>query len=102
MNEADIPRDTMVDAIALSSPSGRMSKRARKAAEERLRLELFGPTGLARPQTPQPPRTVSLRQSAAMLRDLAARGIGPRKHRREADRLELLAEELEAATGGAR
>ncbi len=27
--------DTMSDAIALSSPSGRMSKRARKAAEGR-------------------------------------------------------------------
>ena len=39
-------QDTMVEAIALSSPSGRMSRRARKAADERLRLALFGPDGL--------------------------------------------------------
>lgn len=35
--------DTMSDAIALSSPSGRMSKRARKAATDRLAVALFGP-----------------------------------------------------------
>ena len=35
--------DTMSDAIALSSPSGRMSKRARKAAQDRITMALFGP-----------------------------------------------------------
>ena len=34
---------TMADAIALSSPSGRMSKRARKAANAVLGDALFGP-----------------------------------------------------------
>jgi hypothetical protein len=33
--------DTMIDAIALSSPSGRMSKRARNAAMKRLVARLF-------------------------------------------------------------
>jgi hypothetical protein len=33
----------MADAIALSSPSGRMSKRARTAAQSRLADALFGP-----------------------------------------------------------
>jgi len=32
---------TMLEAIALSCPSGRMSKRARRAAEKRLRHMLF-------------------------------------------------------------
>ena len=35
--------DTMSEAIALSSPSGRMSKRARTQANKRLALMLFGP-----------------------------------------------------------
>lgn len=34
--------DTMVDAIALSSLSGHMSKRTRKAAMSRLAVKLFG------------------------------------------------------------
>lgn len=40
--------DTMSDAIALSSPNGRMSKRSRAAAERRLAEALFGPGGLTR------------------------------------------------------
>ncbi len=35
--------DTMSEAIAFSSPSGRMSKRARTQANKRLALMLFGP-----------------------------------------------------------
>ena len=38
--------DTMSDAIALSSPNGRMSKRARKQAEDRLEMTLFGKIGV--------------------------------------------------------
>lgn len=38
--------DTMSEAIALSSPSGRMSKRAKIAAQNRLAEKLFGPGGL--------------------------------------------------------
>src|SRR6185437_2647944 len=45
--------DTMSDAIALSSPSGRMSERARNAATERLGKQLFGEKGLAAPKGPE-------------------------------------------------
>ncbi len=38
--------NTMSEAIALASPSGKMSKRARQAAEKRLSEALFGPNGL--------------------------------------------------------
>lgn len=38
--------DTMSDAIAMSSPNGRMSKRARKVAEKKLSTSLFGEDGL--------------------------------------------------------
>jgi len=92
--------DTMVEAIALSSPSGHMSKRARKAAEERLRVKLFGPNGMPRPKaresTPQEQAAI-LRQRAADLRRLADGGMRPRVHRREAVRLEQEADELERA-----
>ena len=82
--------DTMAEAIALSSPSGRMSKRARKAADARLHDALFGPDGLQ--PGPLPVRTADdLRQRAADLRALAARGMRPRVHLREADRLERAA-----------
>ena len=87
--------DTMAEAIALSSPSGRMSGRARKAAEKRLHLTLFGPDGLQ--PGPLPVRTASdLRQRAADLRTLADRGMKPRVHRREADKLDREADSMEA------
>ena len=80
--------DTMLEAIALSSPSGRMSKRARRAAENRLRVMLFGPDGLRGPICPQPsPREKLLRQ-AKELRALAARGMKPRAYIRQAEQLE--------------
>ena len=88
--------DTMVEAIALSSPSGRMSKRARKAADERLRLALFGPDGLQR-VAQQPSMAESLRRQAAQLQSLAAKGMKPRAYRKEAARLEQEADELERA-----
>lgn len=88
--------DTMSDAIALSSPSGRMSKRARKAAERRLAEALFGADGLQQPQTPQPSEAERLRRHAARLRTLAAAGMSPRKFRREADKAEAEAAALEA------
>ena len=88
--------DTMSDAIALSSPSGRMSKRARKAAESRLALALFGPQGL-QPEPPGVPRSAEhLRSYAATLRGLADRGMKPRVHRREADKLDREADSMEA------
>ena len=90
--------DTMSEAIALSSPSGRMSKRARRAAEQRLAVALFGPNGATREEIcgvqPQPTERERLLRQAARLRDLAARGMSPRKFTREADRLEQLAATL--------
>lgn len=97
------PNDTMVEAIALSSPSGRMSKRAREAAVKRLGDALFGEgSGF---ELPPPPRTVPeavlLREKAEWFRGLAAKGMRPRVHRREAEMLEAQASRLEVA-GGAR
>lgn len=80
--------DTMSDAIALSSPSGRMSKRARAAAEKRLATALFGPEGLQLEPTPQPSKNEQLKRRIAILRDLAARGMSRAKYTKEADRLE--------------
>jgi hypothetical protein len=79
--------NTMGEAIALSSPSGRMSKRARKAANERLRKALFG-DGLARPTAPQPTEKERKLRQARELRELANRGMAPRKHRKLATKLE--------------
>lgn len=87
--------DPMVEAIAQSSPSGSMSKRARKAAQERLKRELFG-NGLERTLPKQPDGVEILRRRAAELRDLAERGMKPRAYRKAADALELRAQELEA------
>jgi hypothetical protein len=65
--------DTMVDAIALSSPSGRMSKRARKAAEERLANALFGPgsgfAGFNPPKTDEQKRRDRIVQLRSRLAD---------------------------------
>jgi len=79
-------RDTMVESIALSSPNGRMSRRARRAAQKRLAEELFGNMRRAAPVQPTE-REVLLRR-AAQLRELAARGMGVKKHIKEAIGLE--------------
>lgn len=86
--------DTMSDAIALSSPSGRMSKRARKAAEKRLSLALFGPNGIPKKLPPQPSEAERLLRQAKTLREVAARGMKTRAYNKEADRLEKLAATL--------
>lgn len=81
--------DTMSEAIALSSPSGSMSKRARAAADARLSEKLFGPGGMKPPGLPaQPSEKERDLRTAAELRALAARGMGPRKNLKEAQRLE--------------
>lgn len=82
---------TMSDAIALSSPSGRMSKRALVAAQKKLSLDLFGPNGLERPKCKQPTEKESLLRHAAQLRDLAARGMRPRAFTKDAAMLEAKA-----------
>ena len=89
--------DTMSDAIAMSSPSGRTSKRAKAAAIDRLGTALFGDpalrsgTGLP----PQPSKIERLRATAARLRDLAARGLSPRKFEREAMKIDAQIAQLE-------
>lgn len=87
---------TMSEAIAISSPSGRMSKRARAAATKRLHDALFGtePYDL-RGEAPQPSKVEKLRRNAAMWRDLAARGMSPRKYNRLADAAEAEANRIE-------
>ena len=82
------------------SPSGRVSKRSRAAALERTRRELFPesefPDGIGPQGPPQPTEVEHLRTRAAMLRDLAERGMKPRAYRKEADRLEAQAAALES------
>jgi hypothetical protein len=92
--------DTMSDAIAISSPNGRMSKRAKRVAMARLSVALFGPGGATREmltgRARQPSEAEQCRQQAARLRDLAERGMKPRVFRREAERLEARAIELDS------
>jgi len=83
----DENNDTLVEAIALSSPSGRMSRAAKERAQERLRRKLFG-DGLSYPQAKQPSKAKALRRRAAELRELASRGVKPRAYVKEAERLE--------------
>lgn len=86
--------DTMSEAIALSSPSGKMSKRAREAAHKRF-VEMLWPGGCrsediyGEPHS-QPTESERLLAQAARLRELAARGMKPRAYIKEAERLESL------------
>lgn len=93
MNDQRRSADTMSEAIALSSPSGRMSARARRAAEKRLWQQLF-PDGLPARTTPQPTAREQLLHQAQDLRELANRGMKPRAYRKRAAELEAQAEGL--------
>lgn len=86
--------DTMSEAISISSPNGRVSKRARAAAQERLRVSLFGQDGLQIAGPEQETEKARLLRQAATLRDLAARGMSPRKYMKEAAALEAKAATL--------
>jgi len=73
---------------SILSPSGKVSRRARRAALRRASIELFGPGGLQAVQPkPESDRDNMLRR-AAELRSLAARGMKPRAYLKEAERLE--------------
>lgn len=90
--------DTMSEAIALSSPNGRMSKRAKAAAQKHLAIALFGEGGLPkRGLPPQPTRAESLRREAKHCRDLASRGMRPRAFLKQAHWCEAEAARLEAS-----
>lgn len=75
------------------SPSGRVSRRAKKASDERVRRELFG-DGLPMPTCKQPAEAVRLLRQAKELRALAARGMKPRAFIRKAVALETKAAAL--------
>lgn len=72
---------------SLLSPNGKVSKRARKAALERARRELFG-NGWEPPQAAKPDEIEAMKQSAQDLRDLAKRGMRPRAHLKKAEEIE--------------
>jgi hypothetical protein len=77
------------------SPSGRASKRARKAALDREAARLFPPGIFPQPQpetTEQ--RKARLLHSAQELRILASRGMSPRKFPKAAEKLEREAAKL--------
>lgn len=75
------------------SPSGKVSRRAERAAKERIRKELL-PKGIPGPQEIQISEKEYLLRRATELRMWADRGFRPRKHRKEADSLELEANKL--------
>ncbi len=79
---------TMGEAIAMSSPSGRMSKRSKEAATKRLSTALFGEGGLEAPKMKQPSAKTSDLRRAKEMHSLADAGMGPRKHRKAAEELE--------------
>lgn len=87
---------TMSDAIAMSSPCGRMSKRAHRAATEQLRASLFGEEGYQPTPPRQPTEIEALLAHAARLRDLASRGMSVKKFIREAEKAERQVAELSA------
>ena len=86
---------------SLLSPSGRMSKRARRAAEARETAKLFPPGFWDKPALTAKEQASAKRESMVRhvktLRDLAARGMSQRRFTREADRLEQDIEELGGA-----
>jgi hypothetical protein len=88
--------DTLSDAIALGSPSGSMSKRAREAAQKRLGEKLFGKGGLQKPVrvTNKKEQAEGLLRHAKLLRELAERGMNPRSGPKQAAKLEADAEKL--------
>ncbi len=88
--------DTMSMAIAMSSPSGTMSRRAATAATKRLAAALFGTPeeqAARRTEISKRPPSVgqciqSLQNRATQLRGLADRGMAVQKYTKEAKRLE--------------
>jgi len=86
--------DTLSEAIGLSSPSGRMSKKAKEKANKRLCVALFGEKGLELPKTKQPSEKERLLRQAKQLRELAERGMKPRAYKKKAEELEIEASKL--------
>ncbi len=82
---------------SLLSPSGHMSKRARKQAEQREHAKLF-PAGfwdvVKTPEQERAEKAKSLRHTATTLREMAARGMKPRAFVKAAEKLEREADAL--------
>jgi hypothetical protein len=76
-----------IDHSALS-PSGKVSKRSRASALRRVSAELFPPGFWDRVPPGKTEKAKALIRAAKNLRELAARGMSPRKHVKEAARLE--------------
>jgi hypothetical protein len=79
---------------SLLSPSGRMSKRARKQALAREAERLF-PPGTFDTTRKQPSEAEALRAHAARLEDLAARGMSTPRYRKQAAQARAQADELD-------
>lgn len=86
---------------SILSPNGRVSKRSREAAMERVRKELFA--DIEDPQIFKPPtnaeKALSLRRTAENLRQLAARGMKPKAYVKAAAKLETEADVLDNIRG---
>jgi len=85
--------DTMSEAIALSSPSGSMSKRSKDAALKRLGDKLFGDRSCFEIKVKQPTEQEYIQQTI----DLYKR-IGSKKLLKQAIKLEIKLKELKEAT----
>lgn len=88
---ADLPErsaDTMLEAISMSSPSGRVSKRSKEASLKRLSTSLFGEGGLQKAPVQQPSEKESDMRRAAYLRDMASRGMSTKRFNKEAEAIE--------------
>lgn len=91
--------DTMSDAIAMGSPSGRTSKRAKTAAARRLEEALFGPGGLTADKlkgtsdVPERPRHEQIKDEIASLRGYI-RMAGPRQGKKLLAKIQVLEGEL--------
>ena len=77
----------------LLSPSGHVSNRTREATRKRNWQALLDADIGPKPP-PQPEEAVILRRKAGELRELAGRGMHPKKYNREADLLEAKADTL--------
>lgn len=93
--------ETMGMAIALSSPSGRMSKRARTTALARLSA-MLATEAATRPPVPVDHAKIRATQVARLenrikeMRHFVSSGWKPRAHEREAKRLEAELDALRA------
>lgn len=83
------------DALAFASPSGKMSKRARKDGLARIRRQIFGDDNVdLRGEAPQPSKKELLLRHATQLRELAERGMNSKVYFKKAQQLEAEADSL--------